>query len=132
MIQANKLRINSVLMWGVKLIIVKGIHTDTVLHDKTPHIYAEVVGSNFVYMCFHLDEVDPIPLTPEILEKCGYRISFGLYHNGSHRIKSSGRGRFIFMPYGTSDINLHIPIDYLHEFQNLIHAITGTELNVQL
>ena len=121
MIQANELRIGNYIMY------VEGEVGKVVGINDHGYI---AISCDREY--FGQSDYDPIPITPEILEKCGYRISFGLYCNGSHRMKTSSRGRFIFMPYGTSDINLHIPIDYLHEFQNLYHAITGTELNVQL
>lgn len=80
-----------------------------------------------------LSEIDrePIPLTEEILLKCGFeffdneRIFNGFviedFHNGNYYF-TSGEG-----------IKLHEKhIEYLHQLQNLYFSLTGEELNVKL
>lgn len=72
----------------------------------------------------------PIPLTPEILEKAGFEkkpVSQGYvpYVNG----------RFYYNET-TSEIeiddNVRVKVEYLHQFQNLYHAIIGEELEINL
>ena len=87
----------------------------------------------------NIDDLKPIPLTEDILLKCGFinkgslyclmvndRIigigydgSFGLY-NGEHAFS-----------VGSSFNNNH-RIKHLHQLQNLFFALTGEELNVKL
>jgi len=82
------------------------------------------------------DEVEPIPLTPEILETCGAKKNYfnnpefdlGLnscidlvYEDGLIKI-SANNGEY------KSETN----ITYLHQLQNLYFALTGEELKVEL
>lgn len=88
------------------------------------------------------DDTDGIPLTPEILEKCGFidrsgtianRMSFGLtlfdsqefcwyIQDGFMRYQSKGMG------FTTSLTH----IKFLHQLQNLYFALTGNELIVNI
>ncbi|UXO94105.1 hypothetical protein Pan5_63 [Pseudanabaena phage Pan5] len=76
---------------------------------------------------------EPIPLTPEILEKCGFE------DDDSDFLKNINErtcihinislGRTVLESY---DGIIIIPMcEYLHQLQNLFHALTGEELNYQ-
>jgi hypothetical protein len=80
---------------------------------------------------YHLDELIPIPLTEDILLKCGFtkfewikesNVFQGTYFN----CKADENG---VQPFGV-DLNNLKPVKYLHEFQNLFSQLTETELNV--
>jgi len=83
--------------------------------------------------CF-IENVYPIPLTEEILLKCGfektYRIGFGelqpCYANLSFGLMI--RCNSLFYDY----IGGRIEIKYLHQLQNLFYSLYGKELNVEL
>lgn len=82
---------------------------------------------------------EPIPLTTEWLERCGFR----------HRNESEGVDRYFI---GTNPVtndwlfdivkidhynyffyrNGHFKIYHLHQLQNLYHALTGEELKITL
>jgi hypothetical protein len=83
-------------------------------------------------------DVDPIPLTPEILEKCGFVNAYSQFHDG----------RFIYNLKTLPEIHFQWDSDYdaiivskaendpmmcgcasLHQLQNLYFALTRTELN---
>lgn len=77
---------------------------------------------------------DPIPLTPEILEKCGFK-NVGAHNwvNGLFSLK----GR---MPHFNDGYHILSGKDvvvgsrtlfYLHQLQNLYFALTGEEINYQ-
>jgi hypothetical protein len=69
-------------------------------------------------------DISPIPLTPEILEKCGFVLMEGSWYNLLY-IDPVGAGRFkclYSVPY----------LDYLHQLQNLYFALTGKELEINL
>lgn len=94
----------------------------------------------------------PIPLTPEILEKCGFG-QLPHFTVGGNWIKGIGRNRFISIAcVGTPNEIVFLTEEegkevkavivlrnydydgrtYLHQLQNIIHAITGEELTVNL
>lgn len=97
---------------------------------------------------FHLDLIkythffDPIPLTPEILEKCGFvKIDDAVYGNkyfieiggSKYAIYISSNGNcmvgivYIDLPDNVYNFTWHI--SSLHQLQNLFFALTGEELN---
>lgn len=87
---------------------------------------------------FALSCIDSIPLTPEILHKCGFASSFtsdpqepdasqvyeiNLLFLHQHIEKEN---RFFWY---NGDVEMEVK--YLHQLQNLYFALTGTELNYQ-
>lgn len=71
------------------------------------------------------EEMKPIPLTEEILLKCGFDTESIPYHciNGNVVIYYS-QGDFLCKYTGHE-------IKYLHQLQNLYYALTGTELTIK-
>jgi hypothetical protein len=110
MINANELRIGN---W-VKI----GHHQTTVFH---------IIGDE--------DFFEPIPLTPEILEKCGFKEmpSKGFNKVVRVRLKTIELSVFlngnIYLERQGEDILLPLKYTHLHQLQNLYFALTGEELN---
>jgi hypothetical protein len=92
---------------------------------------------------WHLDSFEPIPLTPELLEKCGFRdgykgrsnsddwyyyINIRRYYFSLYKY-SHNKGRVICQFSAARILN---PPQYLHQLQNLYFALTGTELEINL
>ncbi len=90
------------------------------------------------------EEIQPIPLTPEILEKAGFVLDktngtywLNLAHNYLELLPASGHWyptyaecpEFSHLTEQRVSLNL---IDYLHQLQNLYFAITGEELTINL
>lgn len=83
-------------------------------------------------------ELLPIPLTEEILLKCGFEN--GKYYKNL-RIKANDylhsikffRGKWIYST-DESDAACYslVELKYLHQLQNLYFALTGEELNIEL
>ena len=84
-----------------------------------------------------------IPITPEILEKCGFcnyqefNSDFdenGLYilHNEViiHSYKDE-KFYYGFLSNDDDNLSFGIEVKSVHQLQNLIHALTGEELNYQ-
>lgn len=108
MISANELRIGN---W----VTLNGKH--------------HVVRVSTFLMCNHLH---PIPLTPELLERCGFVKEGILYQYGKFSIAFgdtiiTDNGRTYFNSWAILD---HSP-KYLHQIQNIYHALTGNELEVK-
>lgn len=94
--------------------------------------------------------IEPIPLTAEILERCGFEIKgdwFHIYFKNTDRkfglMCSFASEDFEYMNLKKNELmHLHIiqwqqagikpPVKYLHQLQNLYFALTGTELTVKL
>lgn len=86
--------------------------------------------------------IEPIPLTPEILEKCGFVEDRGNYWVDlmTHYLELINKLQGWFPVYAqTPELSSEAEqrvllnrIDYLHQLQNLFFALTGTELNIDL
>ena len=101
--------------------------------------------------------IEPIPITPEWLEKMGFsylkvegitRIGDdfqgyadeGDTHNWTLKVKANERTEgFAFEivkwgdgPYTFVNQWLRIRVKYLHDIQNIFHALTGQELNINI
>jgi len=74
--------------------------------------------------------IEPIKLTPEILAKCGFTITpdGSYYYDGVNLYKDHIGYVFKYGVYVVVGRN----ISTLHQLQNLIHALTGNELEVKM
>jgi hypothetical protein len=72
---------------------------------------------------------NPIPLTPEILEKCGFENN-GFYctHSDPYMEISPSATGFI-LSVNCSEYEIGETFNHLHQLQNLYFALTGEELN---
>ena len=84
------------------------------------------------------DVYEPIPLTPEILEKCGFKTN--KLQNLFKRVKEKTEGMKSEIHLGDYYderkyyylVGLNIRIIYLHQLQNLYFALTNEELIINL
>ena len=77
--------------------------------------------------------IEPITITPEILEKCGFD------YDASYDVPKVQKGNFILWGYENEFganfghiEQLDVSVKHLHQLQNLYFALCGEELNVQL
>jgi hypothetical protein len=135
MIQAKDLRIgNWVKCGGFKRLYgefkVAEIYPDQITIEQKP------------YDGFTVEEVEPIPLTPEILEKCGFEKGVSEWYNKNYftdcmeaaeemqlqvNLKSFRCG-IADLDFGGTNAMTAKPIQHLHQLQNLYFALTGQEL----
>ena len=102
----------------------------TIDSDNTGNFIGVLETENHYYrMSFKNDgDLQPIPLTPEVLERCGFKKE-GLqceYSNGKTDIHIYDDG----YRFGQNGYPFGISIKYLHQLQNLYFALTGEELIV--
>ncbi len=80
------------------------------------------------------DFYQPIPLTEDILLKCGIELKFEELESGSRMsywvkgafdLEIGADGKICFEVYSH-----YIEVKYLHQLQNLYFALTGEELNI--
>jgi hypothetical protein len=124
MINANEIRIGNWVsqveynrLMQVKHILSNGVRCDYERKD---------VGKTHTSL-FNFNEIQPIPLTPEILEKCGAIVY--CFDNGNpnqYRIKDR---LFVIRDGNIVDYGSSVVIKHLHQLQNLYFALTNSELN---
>ena len=89
---------------------------------------------------FSLDSIHPIPLTPEILEKCGFEKvenpkQYGWYISVGNRELCWCHADYISLEFKVGQLDdfcdtiKDIDCKYLHQLQNLYFALCGEELN---
>ena len=120
MIQANELRIGNYIsdIWSPN-----GFFKVTQLKK-----FSAVYGKDFTAL---YDNLNPIPLTEEILLKAGFEKDIeSLFYRNSFIIAKT-KTRWAFYHNGLTGGEL-ARIDYIHELQNLIFALTGEEIKIEL
>jgi hypothetical protein len=97
-----------------------------VLHNKVP---VKVMVSNAVRLYQSKDKCDHILLTPRILEKAGaIRRHGNEWFLGKLKFDLNSTGKIIRFHYSGKVAY----IDHVHTLQNLVYALTGTELTIEL
>lgn len=98
------------------------------------------VNSIMIRDCEHYKDdwsCEPIPLTPEILEKAGFK--WNIYHQAFHRAdfvydlnsKHPEGSGYSLDTFRRVDCIVQ-PIKYLHQLQNIFYCLTGEELTINL
>ena len=118
MIQPNELRIGNRVFW-----------------NKEKSLYYTINMEDFSSL-FVFDIIEPIPLTPEILEKCGFSVAYN-HINGLPMPYSYDTLKLQGILFEFSDNGYLVKtrqkskltcIKYIHQLQNLYFALTGEEL----
>ena len=127
MIQANEIKVNNRFIRALDSSRDLEYDHDFVLTEEW---IGKLFGDN---ISIALQDLHPIPLTPEILEKCGFKklnnawvpIDYSAtdYLKWSFTIWDNKDGTY---RYNSAEF---IPeLKYLHQLQNLYYALTGEEL----
>jgi hypothetical protein len=78
-----------------------------------------------------LDNFDPIPITPDILERLGFECkhNYWTYKDSDYGIIFNNECVELCTMIACIIHSIpHIQIDYVHQLQNLYHSLTGIEL----
>ena len=145
MLQAKELRFgNKVQSLQGEVITIQQILSSSVIYDTFVKVNRETVSARggfkttyttqVIEMIKEADfqDIKPIVLTPKVLEKCGLRnfirdewiLSVGKIHID---FEFSEDGLKLRPPYPC-----RISIQHVHQLQNLLFAITGHELEVDM
>lgn len=139
---AQELRLGNWVKWQYGYTSIDGSKgfTDEYYQVTINTFYTEVANSEGRSI---LKELFPIPLTPELLVKIGFKkysdtsnMDFKMMRLGKVALeyrKNINRYTLVWFDadddYGNTIV---IFIDYIHQLQNLYFALTGTELVVEL
>ncbi len=156
MITANELRAGNLIFWNPKLLnpntTLAGMQVEVsaILGDKISYISP---GIEYRVESFEddllqketsyksLEELEPIILTPEVLEKYGFKqasdyLNRSVYYK--HHDKKSLKIDINILEYkvslfaGDQKVDLPHHHKFFHQLQNLYFALTGEELEVNL
>lgn len=146
--EARELRIGNWVKYNNEYSDVYAIH----FWDSQMQPYRAMLGNVRSKMGVALSEIAPIKLTPEILEKAGFR-QLPHFTIQDSWFKELGRDRFISvacvgsgneMVFITEEVPPKVKSvivarnydydgkTYLHQLQNIHYAITGAELEINL
>ena len=135
MIKANELRLgnkfyvkNENLFCEILSITQNATVCDVLFDDSSSYLRA-------AHGWAKISDLKPLPLTPEILEQCGF-MKWGKYKNlwkikNVHSFTLAFRSESFHLnvyPYSRFEQN---DIKYLHQLQNLFFAIIGEELQIK-
>ena len=137
MIQANELRIGNKVYYNGMIVTIQQILSDSVM----AYSIADMPDDEYSF-----SEINPIPLSPEILEKCGFKEVFtkdwySIRINDESYLYSNPRDGFgLTIENKDEETNTDIEelfiqlphIKYLHQLQNLIFALCGEELKFKI
>lgn len=156
MITINELRIGNLIFWNPRLssanttLATIQIEVSAILKDKIGYIFprieyrAEPFEDDLLQNETRykpLEELEPITLSPEILEMCGFKQANDLLNRNMF---SNEYGSFSEIDINIADykaslrfkdgqcIDLPYPCKFLHQLQNLHFALTGGELGINL
>lgn len=125
-----------------------------VMYENTTHVVEELRGRNNTIVTRWIkgedhyihtaDELDPIPLTEEILLKCGFEqelLDPSNPEEGVYYILYLSDDKYCDLSLISCDKNGFLEVGlfpyeevfrykYLHQLQNIIYCLTGTELEV--
>lgn len=139
MINANELRIGNKVQTGIKEIAFITIKTIGLAgvngewHDDED-MTAEGVEHEMYFEEIKFEDCYPIPLTPEILEKCGFNKSHhGYVELDKEEFNLAFDETGLDIAFHGNDVANSLPhIKNLHQVQNLFFALTGEELTINL
>lgn len=131
MISANELRVGNWITYN-PLSVDEGTEIVPLQISCVDKEVGVILDDGFTN-CYTWDEILPIPITPEILEKCGFnsvsRNEDGTYNYWSKQMDASVdyEDENLFR-YRIHERVRTKSITSLHQLQNLYYALTGTEL----
>lgn len=127
MIDAKDLRLNNIVQVGE--IIGK---VDWIQKESISVTYFERQENLVNGIITHEETLQPIPLTPEILEKCGFAIISNPNHTNSFLCYTPMMKLVLVPERKTITLRdysgVQRSITYLHDLQNLTYALTKQEL----
>ena len=120
---AKELRIGNLIYWNIPEKL-DTIHTVVGIRNEKPQTIPISLGES-------IEDYKPIPLTPEILIKSGFKSNptmGGMFWVKRNRTKIQLRTT----ETGYVEYLHSAPCDHLHQLQNIYYALTGEELTIDL
>jgi hypothetical protein len=148
MIQANELRLGNYILYLDELYVVDGIKYEENAPSSKWRIFFRTIDGSLRNGKLE-NWIEPVPLTPEILERAGGKYEkiegsasldysdkdgtteYWYYKQfGGITIVRWDNGPFILS--NSFSFNLRVELKHLHHFQNVVFALCGTEIDINL
>jgi hypothetical protein len=130
--KTNELRIGNYVLDGALIQQVCAIDDGAYINSEKIAFRTDEYGQ---WLWLNFDNIKPISLTPEILEKCGFKESYNYktFYKDQFRITIHKNGNTLTTtPCNNGDGRRLKNIKYLHQLQNLYFAHTEEELEIDL
>lgn len=123
MIKENEIRVGNKVLVNNIIVTIKSINFNPVNNEYYVGVF-ENSSQYLIALCF------PIPLTEEILLKCGfeYQDDLGIFFKGLFEIQKLRLGIDLRERFEAMLYDFNPSLDYLHQLQNIHFVLTGTEL----
>jgi len=149
MIQANELRIGNIVSYNSDMVIGKHVKVGSIENTTRStgvRVYNGISSPRGLHLTgiIPFSDIEPIPLTEEILLKCGFEKIDDMVYYPDKKIRSlyintlilrintcSNLFEFHFQ-HRVSSMYENVEVKSLHQLQNLFHALTSKELEVEL
>jgi hypothetical protein len=144
MINSKELRIGNKVLFGVIIVEIRGIHTQRIVRESSgidaikEHYYVSGFIEKSDYYAANSSDIDPLPLTPEVLEKCGFSKTFSIPEDQLGCDEWTDANKKCMIHFDTEDWwfgywnipkqHNDICIQSLHQLQNLYYSLTAEEL----
>lgn len=141
MIDVRELRIGNFF----KISVCDNFRVDEIYKKEDRFYYVKNnIGYNESYLYGVVEDLQPIPITEEMLLKCGFRLCIkedllyafepGIFRIFDFYIRRIDN-KFYLYHIGNDDYSngviRDIPLLYLHQLQNIYYDFTGKELNIK-
>jgi hypothetical protein len=121
-IKASDLRIGNKLLFNEHMVDVFMMDAENIYEYYSSTCTDDVIA---------IRDCEGIPLTREILDKYGYvKEGYNAYRKKGSALEFSFSGNEVVCAIGCSRCRTGVPvasIEYLHQLQNLVYLLTGTE-----
>lgn len=128
MIAPQELRIGNYLITASTRIfcIVRSID------DLSKEIHIDTIEDGNVFDTWDMEyqELEPVPISPEILDRAKFSYNFIVYSIGNFWLAPNDGWYDVYLHGLSSGISCRIK--YLHQLQNLYFALTNQELQIKL
>lgn len=127
----NELRLGNWVNYEATAHYITGLMSNGLVYSR----WSKQTSDERDYQHTYLD-ITPIPLTIELLEKCGFQFSdsnewYKFYDLGELRcFIHQDNSKHVFCTY--SGVSIDTRTSTFHQLQNLYFALTGEELNINL
>lgn len=121
---AQKYIVGDVVMYDNKIMVIKEPRDGS-------HFDLSCPKEGLVYCLVDIDEINPIPLTPEILEKNGWKLSHGFYWSPNEEgagVGLSSQTGYVWKAY----IERHLLRSNINNVSDLQHLLFGLGLNSEM
>lgn len=121
---AQKYIVGDVVMYDNKIMVVKEPRDGS-------HFDLSCPKEGLVYCLVDIDEINPIPLTPEILEKNGWKLSHGFYWSPNEEGAGVGlksQTGYVWEAY----FGRHLLRSNINSVSDLQHLFFGLGLNSEM